>query len=284
MVQIYLGESLCYRIAGAIDRRLADVAHDQADYVERQMAAIEEYAVEASVAKVYCSEALDRVLDRALQWHGGYGFVEDYAVEKFVRDARVNRIFEGTNEINRLLVPGTLFKRAMQRRLDLKTAMAKVAAGVAEGAYEVGSGGALAVAQAALARTKGLALLVAGAASAKHGMALDGEQELMVGLSNLCIDACVVDSAVCRTLQRVAQTGEAHEKLTLAACTVAACEAHDRAANSARRLAAACLGADHPELAKIERLAAHIPADLLTLRKALAADAVERGGYRWSTY
>ncbi|MSP91387.1 MAG: acyl-CoA dehydrogenase [Myxococcales bacterium] len=294
MIQIYLGETVCYGIAGAIDSRLADVDPHQPDYVERQMAAIEEYAIEASIAKVYCSEALDRILDRALQWHGGYGFVEDYNVEKFVRDARVNRIFEGTNEINRLLVPGTLFKRALQRRLALTFDSVPELADV--------PAGPLAPAHDALARTKALTRLVMGAAAARFGMALDGEQELMVGIANLCIDACVVDSAMARTAQRLtaadplaAMNTEARTAgsaastvaaCTVAACTVAAAEALDRAVASARRLLAACFSgaALDPWLERAAQFSTTAPTNLIACKRLIAADAVARGGYRWSTY
>lgn len=293
IIQTYLGESLTYRIAGYIDRRLDGVSAGDADYVEKQMAAIEEYAIEASVAKVYCSEALDRILDRCLQWHGGYGFVEDYNIEKFVRDARVNRIFEGTNEINRLLIPGTLFKRAMQKRLDLYAAIGALTQRLAAGDLPAvptvdltTPAGCLELAEYTLQRLKSLTLVVAQAASTKHGMALDGQQETLVRLSDLVIDCYAVDSGVARAKQRLAASGDAAEAIVGNVCLVAACEALDRAGVTARRLVESFFGGAElqPWLAKVETLAAHVPADLLVLRKAIGADAVDRGGYRLSSY
>lgn len=283
MVGLYLGESLVYRVAGYIDARLAGLDVNAPDYTEKTMAAIEEYAIEASIAKVYGSEALDRLLDRALQWHGGYGFVEDYTVEKFVRDARVNRIFEGTNEINRILVPGTLFKRSMQKRLGLFSALADL-----EKRLATGDLGALPAeddvmgnAKTALQRLKWLTMLIAQAASTRFGMALDGEQETLMQLSNLLIDCYAVDSAVCRTLQR---TGT--DEIAQAVTAIAAVEALDRAGPMAKRLLHNCFGGEAaaPWLEKVSKINVDLPIALLPLRRKVAAEAVERGGYKLSAY
>ncbi len=285
IIQTYLVESLTYRIAGAIDARLHDVDHDAADYVERQMAAIEEYALEASIAKVYGSEALAQILDRCLQWHGGYGFVEDYSVEKFVRDARVYRIFEGTNEINRLLIPGTLFKRAMQKRLGLMRAIGATEQAAANGfAAIAGDAEPLALAQVALERIKALALLMLAAASGKHGMALDGEQETLVQLANLVTDAYAVDSAVARTLQRQ-QAGDADATLA-AVCAVAAVEALERSALVARRLVFTLFSGEDASTwaAKVAAVRPEAPVNLLPWRRAIAARAIADGGYKLSSY
>jgi alkylation response protein AidB-like acyl-CoA dehydrogenase len=286
IIQIYLSESLVYRIAGNIDVRLHALDIESPDYVEKQMAAIEEYAIEASVAKVFCSEALDRILDRCLQWHGGYGFVEDYNVEKFVRDARVNRIFEGTNEINRLLIPGTLFKRAMTKRLGLFGAIGDIEKRLATG--DLGTQPAVtdlaATADFALQRLKWLTLTMAQAASAKHGMALEGEQETMIALSNLISDCYAIDSALARTAQRKAAGGK--EEVTEAIGAIAAVEALDRGISSAKRVTYNLFSAEDaaPWLAKIAKLNADIPLATLPLRRAIATDAVEKVGYKLSTY
>jgi len=286
IIQIYLSESLVYRIAGNIDVRLSGLDHDDPAYVDKQMAAIEEYAIEASAAKVYCSEALDRILDRCLQWHGGYGFVEDYNIEKFVRDGRVNRIFEGTNEINRLLIPGTLLKRAVQKRLDLYGAIGGLQKLLAGELPAAPAEGGLGRADWALQRLKWLTLTALQAATGRFGVALDSEQELLVALSNLLMDAYAIDSGIARTKQRIAATGEAGEAVTMAVCTVAAAEALDRAIASVRRILQACFeGADLDAwLGKAAMLSTPVPGNLLKLRKSIAADAVDRGGYKLSNY
>ena len=286
VIGIYLGESMCYRIAGQIDARLVAVDVEAPDYVEKQMAAIEEYAIEASAAKVFCSETLDRVLDRCLQWHGGYGFVEDYNIEKFVRDARVNRIFEGTNEINRLLIPGTLFKRQMASRLDLFGAIKDMQKRLGSG--DLGSGTQAAegtgLAELALQRLKWLTLLVAQAASTRFGMALDGEQETLAQLSNLVIDCFAIDSGVARTRQRLAAGGD--QSVPVAICTGAAVEALDRAAAAARRVLENCFEGEDlaPWLSKASQLGDHVPAALLPLRRVIAKRAVDDLAYKLSNY
>ena len=285
IAQIYLSESLTYRIAGNIDQRLQGLDHDDPTFIEKQMAAIEEYAIEASAAKVWCSEALDRILDRCLQWHGGYGFVEDYAVEKFVRDARVNRIFEGTNEINRLLIPGTLMKRALQKRLDLVGAVTALFKTVAVGVPSLpAEPQGLDTAKYALQRMKDLTLLLAHAVSSRYGAGLDKEQETLVALSNLIMEVYAVDSGIGRTMQRMAQGSP--EDVAVAICTLTACEGLDRATTSARRVVESCYtGAQlAPWLDKIDRIGVHVPADVVALRRVIAADAVDKGGYKLSNY
>lgn len=287
VVQIYCGESLVYRIAGAIDARLLDIDPSDDDYVAKQMAAIEEYVVEASTAKVYCSEVLDRVLDRCLQWHGGYGFVEDYNVEKMVRDARVNRIFEGTNEINRILVPGTLLKRTMQGRLDLMKAIGGLEASVAGGSLPtMPEDTGLERAAWAVERLKGLALLGMNAATSKLGNGLQSEQEILVRLADVIMDCYAIDSAIGRTEARVASHGDSYDGVAAACCKVAAYAALDRGSDAVRVVLESLYEGD--ELAtwtsKWQAITGHVPANIVALKKQIAADAVERGGFALSSY
>ena len=286
MIELYLVESLTYRIAGAIDARLQGLDADAADYNDQTMAAIEEYAVEASICKVYASEAIDRILDRCLQWHGGYGFTEDYSVEKFVRDARVYRIFEGTNEINRLLIPGTLFKRAAQKRGDLPGAIGRLQRTLASSDAVVLPSGEdpLELAQFALQRLKYVALLAMQAASQRFGLALDGEQEILVQLADMLQDCFAVDSGLARALQR--QTKGQTEPLAPAICAVAAVEALERATLTARRVLVTSFpgqaGATWSD--QLAKLAPPLPVSLLPWRRAIAAAAVDQKGYKLGNY
>ncbi len=278
VVQIYLGEALNYRIAGMIDARLEGKDHTDPKVL---MAAVEEYVIEASISKVYSSEALDRILDRCFQWHGGYGFVEDYSIEKFYRDARVNRIFEGTNEINRLLVPGTLIKRVMTGRLDIEQAMGDMEKRLATGGVpSLPADEGLARAEFALQRLKWLAMTVFQAATSKYGISLDKEQETLVGLANLIIDCYAVDSGIARAKQQGSAGAEA-------ACKVAAYEALDRGVVAAWRLVESIYDGDDEfgtYAAKLDKLSAHVPANIVALKRVLAKGAVDAGQYNLSSY
>ena len=284
VVQVYLGEALNYRIAGMVDERAKALGSDDPKV---QMQAIEQYVIECSISKVYSSEALDRIIDRCFQWHGGYGFVEDYFVEKMYRDARVNRIFEGTNEINRLLIPGTLIKRVMQGRLDVQQAMVDLETMLASGdvpAMPADEG--LSRAVFAVQRCKWLAMVVFQAATTHFGVSLDKEQEFLVGLANIIIDVFAVDSAIGRTQQRIAQHGDSHAGDAAAVCKIAAYEALDRTVVRARQLTESIFDGDALAAwgGKIDLLAAHVPANLVALKRQVAESTVEAGQYPLSTY
>ena len=194
---IFAGEALVYRVVGAIDAALSTLAADApASEVQKR---IEDYAVECSVVKVWCSEMLERAVDHGMQIFGGYGYVEEYPAERSYRDARINRIFEGTNEINRLIITGFLMKRAMQGRLALLPAIAKVMDEVMAGpSARPESTAALAAERAMLAGAKKLGLFCAGAASQKYPTNLQDQQEIMGALADIMIEMLVMESAILR--------------------------------------------------------------------------------------
>ena len=181
---IYAMESLSYRVAGlsdALTEALGEIDEDAPG--KKKMAPIEEYAIEASIGKVYCSERLNDIASECLQMYGGYGYVEDYPAELAFRDARINMIFEGTNEINRLLIPGMLLKRAMKGRLAVMGWLASLSAGP-----QAAADGPLKAEVDAVQRIKGTAGLVLQAAAMKYMQTLENEQMLLLMLSDLIID------------------------------------------------------------------------------------------------
>jgi butyryl-CoA dehydrogenase len=207
-VATYVVESVVYRIAGLIDARLAGTDSAGPDEVR---VALEELAVECSIAKVLASEALDGVVDELVQIHGGYGYIEDYPAARAYRDSRINRIWEGTNEINRLLIPGTLLKRAMQGRIDLLGPARRAQEALLAGpivAEEVGGEGPLAAESALVGGLRQLTLLLAGAAVQRYGPDLEEQQEVLAGLADLAIEVFALESTIVRAEQSVQDAPE----------------------------------------------------------------------------
>jgi alkylation response protein AidB-like acyl-CoA dehydrogenase len=186
----YALESMMYRTAGLIDARIEATPDRQADDATPMLQALEEFAVEASIAKVLGSEVVDYVLDENVQIHGGNGYVSDYKAEGRYRDARVNRIFEGTNEINRLLIPGMLIKRALKGDLPLVAAAKALQDEIMSPSpiLPAGDDGTLAGEQRAVIAMKKVVLMIAGTAMQRYGAALDAEQEVLTHLADLLID------------------------------------------------------------------------------------------------
>jgi alkylation response protein AidB-like acyl-CoA dehydrogenase len=272
----YALESLMYRTAGLIDQRIAAAGATTAATLQ----ALEEFAVEASIAKVYGSETVDFVIDEALQIFGGNGFVADYPIERRYRDARVNRIFEGTNEINRLLIPGMLMKRAVKGELPLLAAAKALQAEIlGPPPMHESDDTPLAAERRAVAGMKKVVLLVAGVAMQRHGERLQDEQEVLSHLADLVIDAYLAESAVLRAL--AAQHRSTDSALHLAAATATTHEAAGRVELSARSALAALAEGDtlRVHLAALRRLLKLTPANLVTVRRQLADATVATGAY-----
>src|SRR5438093_632067 len=206
VVRAYAIESLLYRTAGLVDARIAATPHEATDG-SAALAAFEEFAIEASIAKVAGSEALNYILDENIQIHGGNGYVRDYPAERHFRDARVNRIFEGTNEINRLLIPGMLVKRAVKGDLALIPA-AKALQDELLGPPSMPSmdDSPLADERRAIDAFKKTALMVLGLAMQTYGQKLADEQEVLMHLADIAIDVFGAESATLR-----AQAAAAHQ-------------------------------------------------------------------------
>src|SRR5208337_1598370 len=177
-----------YRTIGMIDAALADVDSAAAGASREIQKRVEEYAVECSILKVWASEMLDMVVDHVLQIYAGYGYVEEYPAERAYRDSRINRIFEGTNEINRLIITGWLMKRAMSGQLALLPAIKKTMDEVMAGPSGEELEGTLAAEQKIVGNAKKLSMLVAGAASQKYMQKLADQQEIMGAIADMVIE------------------------------------------------------------------------------------------------
>jgi alkylation response protein AidB-like acyl-CoA dehydrogenase len=276
----YVAESMVYRTAGMIDRNLEGVT-TPAEALKR----IEEYDVECSMIKVWCSEMLDYVVDETVQIFGGAGFVEDYPAERFWRDARVNRIFEGTNEINRLLVPGRLIRKAMKGELPVFQKAMALMDELTGGSGGAASGGGFLEAEARMAAgAKKVALMCLGLAVQKHQQALTDEQEILGHFADVAMDTYALESVVIRTQKRARRDGEDRVRLAEAAVRCFAQDALDRIEASAKRLLAALDEGDtlRTYLAALKRFTKRDPANTVALRRQVAEAAIEAGGYSLS--
>jgi len=280
VVRTYAIESLLYRTAGLVDARIAATPHEASDG-SAALAAFEEYNVEASIAKVAGSEALDYVLDENIQIHGGNGYVRDYPAEKHYRDARVNRIFEGTNEINRLLIPGMLIRRAVKGELPL-IAAAKALQDELLGPPSMPSSddGVLAEERRAVEAFRKTALMIFGVAMQTYGQKLTDEQEVLMHLADITIDVFSAESATLRAVAAVEQKGQ-RAALHTDAARVFVNDAAMRIEASARQALGAMADGDalRTMLAALRRLMKVTPINTVAARRRLADATVERGGY-----
>ena len=282
VVRTYAVESLLYRTAGLVDARIAATPHDATDG-SAALAAFEEYAVEASIAKVAGSESLNYVLDENIQIHGGNGYVHDYPAERHFRDARVNRIFEGTNEINRLLIPGMLIRRALKGDLPLipaAKALQDELLGPPSMPASGGDDGVLADELRAIASFKKTALMVFGVAMQTFGTKLTDEQEVLMHLADITIDVYSAESAALRA-QAASASNASRAALHVDAARVFVNDAAMRIDASARQALAATADGDtlRTMLAALRRLLKVTPINTVAARRRLADATVERGGY-----
>src|SRR5436309_820769 len=261
-VLTYVGESLVYRTVGTMDAALGAIDKSAPDASRKTLKAIEEYAVECSIIKVWASEMVDYVVDETVQIYAGYGFVEEYPAERAYRDARINRIFEGTNEINRLIITGFLLKRAMGGQLALmpaiKQLMDEVLSGPALG-EEVE--GLLAEEQKLVASAKKLGLFAAGAATQKYMMQIEQEQEIMAAIADIVIEVYAMESALLRTMKTATAQGEAAAVLPIAMMRLYCAKGMEKIESAARQIITAVAEGDmlRTQLAILRRLAKHDP-------------------------
>jgi butyryl-CoA dehydrogenase len=284
---LYVGESLVYRTVGMMDVALNEVDKSGADAARETRKAIEEYAVECSIIKVWASEMIDYVVDETLQIYGGYGFVEEYPAERAYRDARINRIFEGTNEINRLIITGFLLKRAMSGQLPLMAAIKKLMDEVLSGpSASEEFEGALADERKLVAQAKKLGLFAAGAATQKYMQAIQDQQEIMGAIADMTIETYAMETAVLRA-QKIAESGssssqsEAAAALPIAMTRVYLTQAVEKVESAARKVIAAVAEGDmlRTQLAILRRLSKHDPFNTIELRQQIAQRVIERGKY-----
>ena len=275
-INAYVSESAVYRTAGMIDQNLAGVTLDES------LKKIEEYDVECSIVKVLCSELLDDVVDETVQLFGGAGYVEDYPAERYWRDARVNRIFEGTNEINRLLIPGRLMRRAMKGGLPLfEKAQALIAELTAMPTMGVPDDGFLAPESRMLDGAKKVAVASIGIAAQKFGQDLQDQQEVLSHFADITIQVYALESALLRAQKKAAAVGPDKAALQGDAVRCFAQDAMDRIEASGRRVLAAVEEGDtlRAYLAALKRFTKRDIFNTVAPRRRIADAALEAGPY-----
>src|SRR6202045_1890318 len=280
-IQIFAVESMVYRSAGNIEAAMAAAA-GSGDKVQNSMKVLEEYAIESSVAKVYGSEMLDYVVDEAVQIFGGYGFHEDYPVCRAYRDSRINRIFEGTNEINRMLIIQMLMKRAMGGQLALISAAMKLADEILAGpSFEEALEGVLAGESRVVANSKKRFLQAAGGAVQKFREKLADEQELIGALSNVVMEIYAMESCLLRAQKAAAAKGESASQTMIDSARVFISDAAERVEHEAKRAIAAIHDGDMltTQMAVQKRFAKPAPVDTIALRRRVAAAVQSQDRY-----
>jgi alkylation response protein AidB-like acyl-CoA dehydrogenase len=272
-------ESMLYRTAGLIDGALQESGSGTPDSVHGQavLAALEEFAIEASILKVSGSEMLDYAVDENVQIHGGNGFVRDYPAERHYRDARVNRIFEGTNEINRLLIPGMLIRRALKGTLPLIAAAQKLqdeilSPPVTDSAPDT----ALAVERRTVAAMKKVGVMVLGTAMKTYGDQLTDQQEVLTFSADILIDIFAAESVLLRSAGAGDESGLHH-----AAARVFIHDAANRVETAAREALSAMSDGDDRRtlLAALRRLLKVAPVNTVALRRQIADAVLDRKAY-----
>jgi hypothetical protein len=248
-------------VVGLIQAQLSGAGHDSADSAKVELKAAEEYAAECSMVKVFAAEMLDYVADEGVQIHGGYGFHQDYAVERYYRDARINRLFEGTSEINRLVISGMPLKRAARGVLPLLEAAQNELA--SDGQTQAGEDPE----NRLVRNAKRIALFTLGVAHQKHGAELDKHQEVVMSLSDLFMETFAMESTLLRC-RNLAATGNSTAN---AICQVFLRDALSRMQAASQNVLSACSGNDlEHHMNKLKSLADYQPVTAIALRRGIA--------------
>jgi len=281
--RLYAAESMAYRTVGMIDASVAQIGAELAHSPREIQRRIEEYAVECSILKVYGSEMLSVVTDELVATMGGYGYVEEYPAERYYRDARINRIFEGTNEINRLIITGWLMKRALKGQLPLLPAIKKIMDEVMQPpSFDSGGdeGELLAREAEVLTAARKIALFAAGVASQRFMAALEEQQEIMADLADMIAQVYALESALLRA-RKLAAAGKASAEAAVAMTALLADETMGLAEQASRRVLAGCGEGDmlRTQLAILRRLARFTPADSVALSRTVARHAIQLERY-----
>lgn len=280
-IRTYVLESMVYRTAGLMDLGLSQIDYDSPESGVQSAKAIAEYAIECSINKVFGSEALDYVADEGVQIHGGYGFIQEYMIERIYRDSRINRIFEGTNEINRLLIPGTLIKRAMKGELPLlqkaKALQAELLQFIPGQIFE----GVLEEEAHLVATAKRIFLMAGGTAVQKYQLKLEQEQEVLSHLADIMIQIFAMESALLRTQKRINKQGEQKTSTAIEMTRIYVHEAFEQIETFAKDILSAMEEGDslRTQLSVLKKLTRHSAWNTIHAKRQIAAQVIQSEKY-----
>jgi len=274
-IRIFATESSSYRVVGLIQNELEDFSWKKPDAAKSMLKAVEEFAAECSFIKIFASEMLDYVVDEGVQIHGGYGFSQEYAVERAYRDARINRIFEGTNEINRLLATGMLLKRAQRGQLGLVEAVKKLQAELLAGPSASAGGDEE---TKLVENAKKVALFALGVAFQKYMAAIEEQQEIMAAISDISMNVFAMESALLRS-QKLTKLGKGENARDMVAVFLR--EAMETVESAGRTVLAASSDGDalRTNLAVLKRFTKFEPVDAIAARRRIAARLLQADRY-----
>ncbi|MGX1192207.1 hypothetical protein RKD52_000759 [Metabacillus sp. SLBN-84] len=278
----YAMESSVYRTVGLFEDRMSRLTPEEVKDGKEVAASIAEYAIECSLNKVLGSETLDYVVDEGVQIHGGYGFMAEYEVERAYRDSRINRIFEGTNEINRLLVPGTYLRKAMKGELPLLQKAQALQEELMMLMPEEPGDGVLEQEKHLLKNAKKIGLMIAGLAAQKYGQSLQKEQEVLVNIADIVSSVYAMESAILRTEKAINKYGEAKSAQKLLYTQVYCQEAFNEIEAHAKESLVAIEQGDtlRMMISALRKFTRHTPINVIAKKREIAAALIEENGYR----
>jgi len=281
-IHIYVTESMAYRTAALLDMALEGIDPTKEDAGQKTGEAIRKYALECSINKVFGTEMLDFVVDECVQIYGGYGYIKDYPAEGAYRDSRINRIWEGTNEINRLLIVDMLMRAALKGELPLLEAIRQVMAEILEfRPAMVEEEGALETEKKLVSMAKKIGMLAAGAATQKYMEKLAGEQEIVALIADMIIEIYAMECALLRTLKKMQKEGEEASRIQMAVTRAYVNETFPKVEIMAKKIFAAISEGEElrTQLMGLKRLARHTPVNTISLRRQIADSVIPVARY-----
>jgi len=281
MAELYAAESLVYRLAGVIDQRFARLDKGAEDYYQQQESNLADYGAECAISKVYCSEMLQRLVDEVVQIHGGYGFLEEYPAERFYRDERINRIYEGTNEINRLLIPGTILKKSLKGELPLQPAAMAAFESLMSPNFDELEDTPFAAEMKVVEDCKQVFLILSGAAVQRFGHKLANEQEILLASADIAIQVYAMESAVLRSAKVFAKASANKQALYQAMTTLTVFNSVENISRAAKSAAFSIEEGDNLTLilSGIRRYTKYNATGLLEAKRLIAKETLDQGKY-----